>query len=116
MTKLMTINPVILLGIAMLVFLVAASSLRAYAGGAALWVLLLALVLYCVGNLMMVPLMKANGMAVAMSVSAVLQLVMSSLVAVAAFGERPLTIQWAGIGLGIVAVVLILWPQLVKAT
>lgn len=115
MTKLLAINPVLLLGIAMLVFLAAASSLRSYAGGATLWVLMLALALYCIGNLMMVPLMKANGMAVAMSVSAVLQLVMSSLVAVTAFGERPLTIQWAGIGLGIAAVVLILWPQLVKA-
>jgi glucose uptake protein len=115
MSKLLAINPILLLGIAMLVFLAAASSLRAFAGGAALWVLVLALALYCVGNLMMVPLMKANGMAVAMSVSAVLQLVMSSLVAVTAFGERPLTIQWAGIALGIVAVTLILWPQLVKA-
>lgn len=114
MIKALADHPVLVLGLAMLVFLAAASSLRAYAGGAALWVLMLALALYCVGNLMMVPLMKANGMAVAMSVSAVLQLVMSSLVAVTIFGERPLTIQWAGIGLGIVAVVLILWPQMVK--
>ena len=115
MSKMMAANPVLLLSVAMLVFLSAASSLRAYAGGAALWVLLLALALYCIGNLMMVPLMKANGMAVAMSVSAVLQLVMSALVAVTAFGERPMTIQWAGIGLGIIAVVLILWPQLVRS-
>jgi drug/metabolite transporter (DMT)-like permease len=115
MSKLLALNPVLILGIAMLVFLAAASSLRAYAGGAALWVLLLALALYCIGNLMMVPLMKANGMAVAMSVSAVLQLVMSSLVAVAWFGERPLSVQWAGIALGLVAVTLILWPQMVKS-
>ena len=115
MSKILAANPVLLLSIAMLVFLGAASSLRSYAGGAAIWVLVLALALYCIGNLMMVPLMKANGMAVAMSVSAVLQLVMSALVAVAAFGERPMTIQWAGIGLGIIAVVLILWPQLVRS-
>lgn len=115
MSKLLADHPVLLLGIAMLVFLAAASSLRAYAGGSAAWVLVLALALYCIGNVMMVPLMKANGMAVAMSVSAVLQLVMSSLVAVTWFGERPLTIQWAGIALGIVAVTLILWPQMAKA-
>ncbi len=115
MSKMLADHPVLLLGVAMLVFLAAASSSRAYVGGAGLWILVLALALYCVGNLMMVPLMQANGMAVAMSVSAVLQLVMSALVAVTAFGERPLTIQWAGIGLGIVAVVLILWPQLVKS-
>jgi small multidrug resistance pump len=111
----MAANPILTLGVAMLVFLAAASCLRAFAGGAAAWVLLLALALYCVGNLMMVPLMKAQGMAVAMSVSAVLQLLLSTLVAVAAFGERPLAVQWAGIALGVAAVTLILWPQIAKA-
>ena len=115
MIKMLTDQPVLLLSLAMAVFLAASSCLRAYAGGAALWILLLALVLYCVGNLMMVPLMKANGLAVAMSVSAILQLLLATFVAVVAFGERPMMIQWAGIALGIVAVMLILWPQLVKA-
>ncbi len=113
--KLLVENPVPLLGVAMIVFLAAASSLRAYAGGGATWLVVAALLLYCVGNLMMVPLMKANGMAVAMAASAVLQLLMSSLVAVAVFGERPLAIQWGGIALGTLAVVLILWPQMVKS-
>jgi small multidrug resistance pump len=115
MIKMLTDHPVFLLSVAMAVFLAASSCLRIYAGGGALWVLLFALTLYCIGNLMMVPLMKANGLAVAMSVSAILQLLLATLVAVVAFGERPLTIQWAGIGLGIVAVTLILWPQLVKS-
>jgi small multidrug resistance pump len=113
--KFFATHPIALLGAAMAVFLAASSCLRVYAGGSAVWVLVLALTLYCVGNLMMVPLMKANGLAVAMSVSAILQLLLATLVAVIAFGERPLTIQWAGIGLGIAAVTLILWPQLVKA-
>ncbi|MCU0832549.1 MAG: hypothetical protein MUC58_13760 [Rhizobiaceae bacterium] len=113
--KLLAANPILTLALAMAVFLAAASSLRAYAGGAALPVLLLALLLYCVGNLMMVPLMKVSGMAVAMSVSAVLQLLLSVLVAVSVFGERPLTIQWAGIALGVAAVTLILWPEFEKA-
>jgi small multidrug resistance pump len=115
MIKMLADHPLLTLGIAMVIFLGAASSLRSYAGGAAVWVLLLALALYCAGNLLMVPLMKANGMAVAMSVSAVLQLLLSTLVAVTAFGERPLTVQWTGIALGVVAVTLILWPQIVKA-
>ena len=38
----------------------------------------------------------------------------AALVAVAFFGERPMVVQWAGIGMGTLAVVLILWPQLVK--
>jgi small multidrug resistance pump len=109
------VNPVLILVLAMAVFLAAASSLRAYAGGAPMWILLLALALYCIGNLMMVPLMKTSGMAVAMSVSAVLQLLLSTLVAVTAFGERPLAIQWAGIALGVAAVTLILWPEFSKA-
>jgi small multidrug resistance pump len=115
MIKVLADHPLVTLAVAMVIFLAAASSLRSYAGGAALWVLVLALALYCVGNVMMVPLMKANGLAVAMSVSAVLQLLLSTLVAVTAFGERPLTVQWTGIALGVVAVTLILWPQIVKA-
>jgi small multidrug resistance pump len=113
--KMLAAHPVALLAVAMAVFLAASSCLRVFAGGGAFWVLLLALMLYCVGNLMMVPLMKANGLAVAMSVSAVLQLLLATLVAVVAFGERPLVIQWAGIALGVVAVVLILWPQMARA-
>jgi small multidrug resistance pump len=113
--KLLAAYPIALLGAAMAVFLAASSCLRVYAGGSAMWVLLLALALYCVGNLMMVPLMAANGLAVAMSVSAVLQLLLATLVAVVAFGERPLTVQWAGIALGVVAVTLILWPQISRA-
>jgi small multidrug resistance pump len=113
--KMLAAHPVALLGLAMAVFLAASSCLRVYAGGAGLWVLGVALTLYCIGNLMMVPLMAANGLAVAMSVSAVLQLLLATLVAVVAFGERPMMIQWAGIALGVVAVTLILWPQISAA-
>jgi small multidrug resistance pump len=112
--KLLADHPLPTLAIAMVIFLAAASSLRAYAGGASIGLLLLSLFLYGVGNVLMVPLMKANGMAVAMSVSAVLQLLLSTMVAVTAFGERPFTVQWAGIALGVIAVVLILWPQLAQ--
>jgi glucose uptake protein len=112
--KLLADHPLVLLAAAMIVFLAASSTLRAFAGGGAAWLIVAALLLYCVGNLMMVPLMQANGMAVAIAVSAVLQLLMSALVAVTVFGERPMTIQWAGIAMGTLSVVLILWPQLVK--
>jgi drug/metabolite transporter (DMT)-like permease len=95
---------------AMAVFLSAASALRAYVDNGALWAILLSLGLYCVGNLMMVRLMRESGMAVAISVSAVLQLVMATLIAVAFFGERPTGLQWAGIGLGVMAVAMVAWP------
>ncbi|MGH1414184.1 MAG: hypothetical protein ACRBB0_11880 [Pelagimonas sp.] len=95
------------LGAATIAFLTAASLLRAYVDHAAIWMIAVALVLYSLGNLMMVPLMRGEGMAVAMSVAAVTQLVMANAVAVALFGERPNMQQWAGIALGLVAVALI---------
>lgn len=58
----------------------------------------------------MVRLMREGGMAVAISVSAVLQLVLANVAAFGLFGERPSGVQAAGIALGLVATVLILWP------
>jgi glucose uptake protein len=107
----MTGATMVWLGVTMVVFLAASSTLRAYVERPEIWIIGLALVLYCMGNLMMVRLMRESGMAVAISISAVLQLVMATLVAVAVFAERPTGIQWTGIGLGIVAVALIVWPQ-----
>ncbi len=96
---------------AMAVFLTATSALRLYVGTAQVGVLIGALVLYCVGNLMMVRIIRDSGMALAVAVSSVLQLVLATAIAVAIFGERPTGLQWAGIALGVVAVALIVWPQ-----
>jgi glucose uptake protein len=95
---------------AMAVFIAANSTLRAYAGGGAVWVLVAALAMFCLGNLMMVRLMRESGLAIAISVSSVVQLVLISVVAVAVFGERPTGLQWAGMALGVVAVAMIAWP------
>ena len=92
------------------IFLVAASALRAYAGHGQLWMILASLALYAAGNLVMVRVMRDSGMAVAISVSAVLQLVLATLVAVALFAERPTGLQWGGIALGMAAVAMIVWP------
>jgi small multidrug resistance pump len=106
----MTAGSYLWLATVMMVFLTASSILRRYVDLPALWLLLLALALYTLGNLMMVRLMREGGMAVAVSVSAVLQLLMANLVAIALFGERPTLVQAAGIALGAVAVLLILSP------
>lgn len=95
---------------ASVIFLAAASILRHYVDKPSVWLLVGALVLYSAGNLMMVKLMKEGGMAMALSVSAVLQLVLVNLVALVFFGERPGNLQMSGIVLGIVAVALIVWP------
>jgi drug/metabolite transporter (DMT)-like permease len=91
-------------------FLTASALLRSYVETDRLAAVLAALVLYTAGNLMMVRLMRDGGMAVAISVSAVLQLVLANVVAMSVFGERPGATQAAGIALGVAAVVLILWP------
>ena len=98
------------LGVATVIFLAAASALRGYAAQGQLWMILASLGLYALGNLAMVRVMRDSGMAVAISVSAVLQLALATLVAVIFFAERPSGLQWAGIGLGIAAVAMIVWP------
>ena len=98
------------LGMAMAVFITANSVLRAYVGNAQVWVLVAALVLFSIGNLMMIRLMRESGLAVAISVSSVVQLVLIGLVAWFIFGERPTGLQIAGMALGVVAVAMIAWP------
>jgi glucose uptake protein len=95
---------------AMAVFITANSVLRAYVTGGQVPVLLGALCLFTIGNLMMVRLMRESGLAVAISVSSVVQLVLIGLVAWFVFGERPTGLQIAGMALGVVAVAMIAWP------
>ena len=95
----------------MAIFMAAASSLRVYVDRPSVWLLVLAIGLYTAGNLMMVRVMRESGLAVAMSLSAVLQLVLINLIGLLIFGERPSTMQIGGITLGILAVTMIVWPQ-----
>jgi glucose uptake protein len=92
------------------VFLGAASASRAYVANPIVLTLLGALALYTIGNLMMLKLMRETGMGIAISISAIGQLVLVNLVAMGVFGERPSGTQMAGIALGVVAMALILWP------
>ena len=77
------------LGGAMAAFVAANSVLRAYAGSGALPTLALALGCFLVGNLMMVRLMRESGLAVAIAVSSIVQLVLIGIIAWTVFGERP---------------------------
>lgn len=99
---------------AMVVFLSAATASRAYIANSNILVLLLSLGLYCIGNLMMVRLMREGGLGLAISASAIAQLLLINVIAFAIFGERLSTTQLAGVGLGVVAMVLMLFP--LKAT
>ncbi len=94
----------------MAVFLSAATASRAYVSSNNLALLLFSLLLYCVGNLMMVRLMREGGLGLAISASAIAQLLLVNVIAFAVFDERLSNTQLAGVGLGVVAMGLMLLP------
>jgi glucose uptake protein len=99
---------------AMAVFVAANTVLRTYAASQQVPLLIGALCLFTLGNLMMVRLMRESGLAVAIAVSSIVQLVLIGIIAWTVFGERPTNVQITGMILGIVAVALIAWPQGVR--
>ena len=97
----------LLLAVACLIFIGAASGAKAWALAPSLPKMALTLALYTVGNLIMLVLIRQIGMATAFSLSAVLQLVAVNLVAITVFGERVGLLEGVGIVLAIAAVALI---------
>jgi multidrug transporter EmrE-like cation transporter len=98
------------LGLATAVFVGANAVLKTYAVKGGLPVLVGALALFCLGNWLMVQVMKANGLGLAIALSAIFQLVAISVMAIIVFGERPSGLQLAGMAVGCVAVAMIAWP------
>jgi multidrug transporter EmrE-like cation transporter len=103
----MTVLGMTQLGISTVVFLLAASAAKAWTLAPTNWRLILVLALYSIGNLIMLRLIRDFGMGVALSLSAVIQLVAVNVVAFAWFGERVDTLQGVGIVIAIAAVALI---------
>ena len=95
------------LGASTVIFLFAASMAKSWALAPNMWRLALVLALYTVGNLIMLRLIRDFGMGVALSLSAIIQLVAVNLVAFAWFGEKVSALQGVGIVVAIVAVGLI---------
>lgn len=93
------------------VFMAANATLKTYAVQGGIWVLIGALALFCVGNFLMVRVMRENGLGLAIALSLIFQLIAITLMAVVVFGERPSPLQIAGLVLGVVAVTMIVWPQ-----
>ncbi len=94
----------------MAIYLGAATATRAYVANDNIAYLLGALALYCVGNLMMVRLMREGGLGLAISVSAVVQLLLVNVIAFLVFGEKLSATQMAGVALGVVSMALMLFP------
>lgn len=111
----MSLSGLLQLAVSTVIFLLAASSAKAWALQPGLGKLVLTLALYTLGNLIMLRLVREFGMATAFSLSAVIQLVAVNAVALAYFGERLGAIQGAGLALAVISVALItLGPSLGK--
>ncbi len=93
------------------VFIGAATASRAYVGSVNILYLLLSMALYIVGNLMMLRLMREGGMGLAVSLSAVTQLLVINVIAFLVFGERLSGTQLTGVALGVVSMGLMLLPS-----
>jgi glucose uptake protein len=101
------------LGVALALFVTGASLLRIYVSDSRMFILLIALAIFTVGNILMVRLMReTGGLGPAISLATVGQLIAANVIAFLFFGERPGTLQILGIGLGVVAIALILLPTL----
>ncbi len=88
-------------------FLLAATTAKSWALSPTSGKLIVTLILYSLGNLIMLRLVRDFGMASAFSLSAVIQLLAVNVIALTVFGERLSTVQTAGIVLAILAVGLI---------
>jgi multidrug transporter EmrE-like cation transporter len=95
------------LGASTAIFVLAATAAKAWTLNPGLWRLALVLTLYSLGNLIMLRLIREFGMGIALSLSAVIQLVAVNLVALLWYGERLDTYQTVGVLAAIVAIALI---------
>jgi len=93
------------------VFMAANATLKTYAVKGGPLILIGALALFCLGNFLMVRVMRENGLGLAIALSLIFQLIAITLMAFLWFGERPAGLQLAGLALGVVAITMIVWPQ-----
>ncbi|MCO4319234.1 hypothetical protein M8997_018775 [Phyllobacterium sp. 21LDTY02-6] len=103
----MTLVGSVLLAASTFVFLLAASFAKSWAVAPGNWKLVATLILYSVGNLVMLRLVREFGMSIAFSLSAVIQLIAINIIAVGFYGERLSLLQISGVVLAIIAVLLI---------
>lgn len=95
------------LGASTVIFVMAASAAKNWTMSPSHLRLALVLALYTIGNLIMLRLIREFGMGIALSLSAVIQLVAVNLVAVVWFDEKVSFLQGLGIATAIAAIGLI---------
>jgi multidrug transporter EmrE-like cation transporter len=109
----MNVSAFLQLCVATAIFIGAASSAKVWSLSPSFGRVILTMVLYVIGNLLMMRLLRQIGMATAFSITAVLQLIAVNLVAIFVFGESVGLAQGTGIVLAIAGVALITFaPQL----
>jgi drug/metabolite transporter (DMT)-like permease len=95
------------LGLSTVVFLLGATVAKQWGITPSFGKIVLILVLYSLGNLIMLRLIREFGMSVSFSLSAVIQLVCVNVVALVFYGERISALQAAGVAMAIASVALI---------
>lgn len=95
------------LGMSTVIFLLAATVAKQWALAPSAGKIVLTLVLYSLGNLIMLRLIREFGMSISFSLSAVIQLVAVNVVALAVYGEKLGALQASGVALAVASVALI---------
>lgn len=107
----MTSTNIVFLLIATASFVAASGAAKSWAVSESNWAwLCLTLGLYTIGNLVMLRLVRELGLGIALSLSAVVQLVAINVLALAVFGERLSPVQGTGLALALVAIAMITLP------
>jgi multidrug transporter EmrE-like cation transporter len=102
----------LLLAIAVAAFVGAGATAKFWANSDGNWPLLaMTLLLYTIGNVVMLPLIRNIGLGVALSLSAVAQLLAINFVAIAMFGERVSGVQAIGLALAVLSVGLLTYQK-----
>jgi multidrug transporter EmrE-like cation transporter len=107
----MKLGFILWLAVSAVIFVSAATASRLYVSTSNMLWVLLSMTLYIVGNLIMIRLMREGGLGLAISISAIAQLVLANVIAFGFFDEKLSPIQMGGIMLGLVAVSLMMWPS-----
>ena len=93
------------------IFVTASAGAKIYVEAPSWWRLAIVLALYTIGNLIVIRVLREVGLSRVMSLSTVLQLVLVNALAILAFRERLSFPHQLGVGLGVVAVILMMWPS-----
>jgi multidrug transporter EmrE-like cation transporter len=103
----MSLSALVQLAVSTAIYLLAAASAKSWALAPSALKMALTLLLYTLGNVIVLRLVRAFGMSTAFSLTTVLQLVAINAMAILWFGEKLGPIEGIGVALAIVSVALI---------